>query len=330
MLEEAPRRRFLPTELFAQYKQMDRICGQKSVNLIHVHGIWAPLLCVAALLAHNRRLPLVISPHGCLDPYALGLKRAKKLLALKTYQGAILQWAALFMATSEQEARSIRLLGLRQPVAIVPNGVDSASCREHGRSRGAGTILFLSRIHPQKGLLDLVEAWGRVRKPGWKIVVAGDGEQGHRDEVEARVRAKGLEADFEFPGFVDGARKQACFDDADLFVLPTYSESFGIAVGEALANELPVITTTGAPWRDLEEWGCGWWVGAGVEGLSAALKDAMEREPEELRQMGKRGRQLVVEKYSWDRAAETVAQVGEWLLDRSLPTPCSVRHDEEK
>ncbi len=322
-----PSRRNLLLELLAQYDYMQTLCEQKQIDLIHLHGMWSPFLAAAALVARKRGLPLVISPHGCLEPWALGYKRHKKLLALRTYQGAILRLAALFVATADQEANSVRRLGLRQPIAIIPNGVDVDSLPHPAASRQVKTILFLSRVHPKKGLLDLVEAWAIVRRPGWRIVIAGGDEEGHRAKLEALIRAKGLESDFEFVGFVDGARKQACLDEADIFVLPTYSENFGIAVAEALANELPVITTTGAPWQDLVTHHCGWWVAPGVQGVSNALRDAIDCDPGELKRMGQRGRRLVIDKYSWDKIGCAALKVSKWLLDPSRPKPAIVKED---
>ena len=103
--------------------------------------------------------------------------------------------------------------------------------------------------------------------------------------------------------------------------MPTYSENFGIAVAEALANNLPVITTTGAPWSELVEHRCGWWVEPGIPGISSALVEAMACEPEELRQMGQRGRQLVVSKYSWEKIGMTAEEVSKWVLDPIRPKP---------
>lgn len=321
----APTRHNLLFELFDQYRYIQRLCEKNKFDLIHLHGVWSPFLAVAALVARKRCITLVITPHGCLEPWALAYKRRKKWLALQAYQGAILRSASLFVATANQELESIRQLGLRQPVAVIPNGVDIELPPNRDSQKVVRTILFLSRVHPKKGLLDLVEAWARVRRSGWRIVIAGGDEEGYRAKVEALIRTKGLQSDFEFVGFVDGARKQACYDAADIFVLPTYSENFGIAVAEALANELPVITTTGAPWRDLVENRCGWWVEPGVQGVASALIEALECDPEELMGMGQRGRQLVIDKFSWDKIGSTALEVSEWLLDTSRPKPEAVQ-----
>lgn len=326
----APSRQNPLFESLAQYAFLLSLCRQRQISLIHLHGMWSPFLAVAALVAHRCRIPLVISPHGCLEPWALRYKRIKKLLALKTYQGAVLRSASLFVATADQELKSLRSLNLHRPVAVIPVGIDIGPVSRRNASSEVRTLLFLSRVHPIKGLLDLVEAWAAVRQPGWRVVIAGGDEEGYRAKVEALIQAKGLDSDFEFAGYVDGARKQACFDQADVFILPTYSENFGIAIAEALANELPVITTTGAPWSELVAHRCGWWVEPGVPGISRALVEAMVCAPDELREMGKRGRELVIEKYSWERIGATALEVSSWLLDQSRPKPEVVKVYGEK
>ncbi len=330
-LELSPLRTNILQEIFVQYLFIKKLCEQRNIQVIHLHGMWSPFLAVAALVAWRWGIPLVISPHGCLEPWALGYKHRKKWLALKLYQGAILRSASLFVATANQELESIRQLRIRQAVAVIPNGVDiEQSVRRVDSNKTVKIILFLSRVNPKKGLHDLVEAWSVVRQPGWKIVIAGGDEEGYRAKLESLIRTKELEAEFEFVGFVDGVRKQDCFDKADIFILPTYSENFGIAVAEALANELPVITTTGAPWQVLLDNDCGWWVAPGVEGISSALIEAMMCETSELREMGRRGHQLVKDKFSWDNIGVTALEVSEWLLDNSLPKPLVVNQSRAK
>lgn len=303
--------------LLEKYKSINKLCKQNIFDLIHLHGGWLPLFGVAAIVSQKRKIPFVISPHGCFEPWALSQKRTKKLIALNSYQGFINRAASMFFATATQEVESLRRMGVSQPIAIIPVGVDVAEPPKRTPHEGKRSILFLSRIHPVKGLLDLVEAWAQVRCPNWKIVIAGPDEGGHKSEVEKLIRCHGLESDFVFLGLVDGETKQACFTNADLFVLPSYSENFGISVVEALANELPVITTTGAPWKDLEIYRCGWWVKPGVAGISAALQSAMGTPPAELECMGQRGRQLIMDKYTLSKIGKDALMAYEWMLCRS-------------
>jgi glycosyltransferase involved in cell wall biosynthesis len=306
------------------YNFITQYISHQKPDLIHIHGLWLPFLALVAMVAKKYKISLVISPHGCLEPWALNQKRLKKRLALLLYQFWVLRSASMFMVTSDQECNSVRRMGFTQPISIVPNGVDIPIHFQPRTRADIKTILFLSRIHPGKGLLDLVEAWSSVRQPGWRIVIAGGDEDGHQAEVENLIHQKGLASDFAWAGFVNGEAKQACFAHADVFVLPTYSENFGIAIAEALAHGLPVITTTGAPWPGLLTYRCGWWVEPGVQGIACALTQALACSPDELQAMGQRGRQWVAERYAWAKIGTDAALAGAWLLDRSQPQPYCV------
>ena len=289
-------------------------------DLVHLHGTWTPILAVAGYLAVAERIPVVVSPHGCLEPWALRHRGWKKKLALELYQKRVFSKASMIVATASQELESIRRLGIGTPVAVIPNGVDIPPVLSHSQV-GGRKFLYLSRIHPIKGIPDLVSAWALVRQPGWCIVIAGPDEDGHLEEIRAQIDTLSLGSDFEFTGLVTGDRKEALFAEADVFVLPTYSENFGIAVAEALARGVPVITTTGAPWADIETWCCGWWVQPGVDGVASAMVAAMNTPREELSEMGQRGVQLVKKKYSWDQIGRDALEAYQWMLGQSQQCP---------
>ncbi len=155
----------------------------------------------------------------------------------------------------------------------------------------------MGRIHRSKGLLNLVQAWAKVRPPNWKIILAGPDEENHRAEVEAAISQNHLGGVFEFTGLVDGQHKWDLYQRADLFILPTFTENFGLTVAEALAVGVPVITTHGAPWADLENYRCGWWVEIGAAPLAEALRQATSITEETRNEMGQRGRELASEKF---------------------------------
>jgi glycosyltransferase involved in cell wall biosynthesis len=174
-------------------------------------------------------------------------------------------------------------------------------------------VLFLSRIHPVKGLPMLIDAWSQVDPDGWRLVIAGPDEEGHRAEVESKVRERALADVVDFVGPVSNDEKWTLYRNSDLFVLPTYSENFGIVVAEALASGCPVLTTTGAPWQMLEEHGCGWWVEPTAEQVASALREAVERSNHDRSAMGKRGRELVKRRFSWSSIAERLVQTYRWV-----------------
>ena len=180
------------------------------------------------------------------------------------------------------------------------------------------TALFLGRIYPIKGLPMLVQAWARVRPDGWLLRIAGPDEAGHRKQVEKAVSDAGLSEVISFTGPIGHRMKKSAFFDADLFVLPSHSESFGMAVAEALAHGLPVLTTKGTPWSILPESGCGWWVDATVDGIAQGLRQATVLDPETLQSMGAKGRALAIAEFGWKRVAELMLSTYESILAIAL------------
>jgi len=183
-------------------------------------------------------------------------------------------------------------------------------------SRG-GTVLFMSRIHPVKNLPGLLAAW-RMLPPevaaGWRLVIAGPDEAGHGQEVVALVRQLGLQGSVELIGPVREGSKATAYQSADVFVLPSFSENFGVVVAEALAHGLPVIATTGTPWQELPRRGCGWWVGSDPESLAGALVQAMGSSFEQRRAMGEVGRAYAQEQFSWEGIGVSTMALYEWLI----------------
>jgi glycosyltransferase involved in cell wall biosynthesis len=285
-------------------------------DIIHNHGVWTQPNHVAPVISRQSRIPLVLSAHGMLTPWALQYTKWKKIVALKLYQKKDLDTACILHATSDIEAAGYRAFGLKQPIAVIPNGIElpewKNKCHANKEKR---EILFLSRIHPTKGLLNLVKAWSVLRPKGWIVLVAGPDEDEHKAEVESAITGAGLNDDFKFLGEVDSLAKWNLYRRADVFVLPTYSENFGLVVPEALSCGTPVITTKGAPWKALETHNCGWWIDIGVDALVAALRKAMEARDEERFDMGRRGRQLVQAKFTWPMAAAEMMHVYQWILE---------------
>jgi glycosyltransferase involved in cell wall biosynthesis len=283
--------------------------------VVHDHGLWLASNHAAAAVSARVRVPRIVSPRGMLSEWSLAHRGWKKRIAWRAYQRRDLESAAALHATSELEADEIRSAGLRGPIAIVPNGVDLPPLAEPRRVErdGARCFLFLSRIHPKKGLESLIEAWARVRPAGWELVIAGPDERGHRAAIEKRAKALGADAAIRFLGPISDTDKWELYRSADVFVLPTVSENFGVVVAEALASGVPVITTRAAPWSALAERRCGWWTELGAGPLTAALREAVQIGDDERRAMGARGRRLVEERFGWPAIARRMLAVYRWL-----------------
>ncbi len=300
--------------------------GQVDADLLHNTGVWMMPNIYAGSVARQRRIPLVLSPQGMFSEWAMAFSRRRKQFAWWCLgQRRTAAATTCFHATSESEARDIRRLGFRQPVAVIPNGVDLPELEtDPAPDRSARRrLLFLSRIHPKKGVPILLRAWQRVegRYPDWELVVAGPDEVGHLAEVRALAAELRLQR-VAFPGPAYGAAKAALYRSASLFVLPTHSDNFAIAIAEALAHGVPVITTTGAPWAGLEKRDCGWWIELSERNLAEALQAAMDLPPVRRAEMGRRGRLWMTECYGWDGIAEEMKSVYEWALGGGPPPSC--------
>lgn len=279
-------------------------------DVIHDNGIWLAHNHQIAVLAAKRAIPRMVSTRGMVDQWSLSHKRWKKGIAWRLYQRRDLASAQCLHTTAESEAASVKSFQFGGKVCVIPNGIDvpdaenfdEAQVVEH--TSGSRTALFLSRLHPKKGLLLLIEAWSRLRPAGWKLRIAGPDEGGHKKILERAVLDSKLSDVISFLGPLEGANKAAAFREANLFILPTLSENFGIVVAEALAHGLPVLTTTGAPWSLLPKRNCGWWVAPTVDGIAEGLSVATSQSPATLRAMGDKGRTLVLSEFSWNRIAK--------------------------
>nr|WP_310522920.1 glycosyltransferase [Polymorphobacter sp.] len=295
---------------------ISRLAGPHTI--VHDNGLWTPFNLAIPTAARTAGIPWVISPHGMLAPWALAWRRHRKAVAWPLYQRRLLTGAVGLMATAPAEAAHIRAKVPGRPIAVIPNGVAVPAVLPDRRHRDAPqprTLLFLSRLHPVKNLPGLLTAWGQLAaNPNfaeWTLRIAGPDEANHRAEITAlaaalpRVTIEGPIAEVE---------KAAAFATADLFILPSFTENFGVAAAEALAHGLPVIATTGAPWECLVANQCGWHVAPDPASLAAALTKAMSLTPQERRDMGTRGHALAARDFGWDAIARDTRAYYQWLL----------------
>jgi glycosyltransferase involved in cell wall biosynthesis len=284
-------------------------------SVLHDQGIWHPQNLAATGFAAQRQLPYVISTHGMLEPWTLKHHAVRKKLARWLYQDHLLRKANCLMATSESELQSIRNAGFDNPVAVIANGIDTdISMPETTVATPPYTLLFLSRLHPKKGLIHLIEAWHALRPTDWQMLIVGPSEGGHREELQRCVDQYQLQGTIKFRDALAGEEKYQCYRQAEAFVLPSYSENFGVVVAEALACRLPVITTTGTPWSELRDRDCGWYIETGTAPLIAALRELFATSNETRMAMGERGRQWMISSFQWPTIAAQNLAVYEWLV----------------
>jgi glycosyltransferase involved in cell wall biosynthesis len=294
--------------------------------LLHTHGLWL-MPNIYPAWARQQGHPdcrLVHSPRGMLGAEALKISAWKKKLVWHLWQRAALETADCLHATAASEYEEIRAAGLKNPVAIIPNGMDlpdlAALPRPVRHPDTPRTILSLGRVHPKKALDRLIRAFARLEaeNPNWRLRIVGPTERGHDEELRSLCQSLSTRH-VSIEGPVYGEAKWRVHRDADLFVLPTLNENFGLSVAEALACEVPVISTKGAPWSGLEREGCGWWIDHGVDPLVDALQHAMALPDTARHAMGARGRTWIARDFGWEGIGRDMLAVYRWLRDGGPP-----------
>lgn len=283
------------------------------VEILHNHGLWMLPNVYPGRVRRLGNVRLVVSPRGTVSEWALNHHRWRKRIFWHLAQRETMARADVFHATAESEYLDIRRLGFRQPVAVIPNGIDipPLSPKPAGEPR---RLLYLGRIHKKKGLDMLLRAWRAVqdRFTDWELAIAGpddDGELPRLKALAAELKVKRVS----FLGPVYGSEKLALYQSAHLYVLPTRSDNFAMTVAEALAAGTPAIVTRGAPWAGLEQNRAGWWIEIGVEPLVACLEAALSMPPQLSIQMGVNGRDWMTRVFSWRSTGEQHAHVYKWL-----------------
>lgn len=300
-----------------------------AADLIHSNGLWTLPTLYPGWAAKAAGRPLVISPRGTLSPVALRRSAWRKQVFWRLAQRPVVAQAALLHATSEAEYLDMRRFGLTQPVAVIANGIDLPPHAEAGVARAAPLrrLLYLGRLHPIKGLEALLAAWGRAAPdfPDWELRLVGPAEDGY----DLRLRNMAARLDLPrvtFAGPSYGAAKAAEYLAADLYVLPSLSENFGMSVAEALASSVPVVVTTGAPWAGVVAEDCGWHVPPDVGGLEGALRQAFAATPDRLRRMGERGGAWMKRDFSWEGIGRKMEAAYRWVIEGGR-APDTVRLD---
>jgi poly(glycerol-phosphate) alpha-glucosyltransferase len=311
-------------------------------SVVHVHGLWMYPGVVGRVLSETAGAVRVVSPHGMLEPWALRNSRWKKRLAGWVFENRNLRTADCLHALCQPEADNMRRYGLRNPIAVIPNGADTSAFQDlPGRGvlearfpalRGSRWILFLSRIHPKKGLPHLLRAWASVQHSqlstfnsqhsDWLLVIAGPDELGHEAEMKGLARELGLEKSVLFTGPLEGAEKLAALGGAELFVLPSFSEGFSMAVLEAAAAGLPVLLTPQCNFPELASVGGAIEVSPDTDSCAAGLQELLKLSDTQREQMGDNARKLVEASYSWSKVADQMLAVYRWLADGGTPPTC--------
>ena len=325
----------------------------QTADIVHANGLWMMPNIYPAWAIHRTKCKLVVQPHGTLSKWAMRRSWWKKMPLWWLWQKRVLDKAEMLVATCDKEYNEIRALGFKQPIVVLPIGLEVPTLEEkpqntqktqkedlklaishlplvtehiEGASQQAinselktsnsklKKVVFFGRVHKVKAVDHLVKAWGQLQAglPDWELVIAGP-DCGAKGELEAIIAEEKIPR-VRFVGEINGPAKYDFLTEADIYVLPSYTENFGITVAEALACGTPTIASQGTPWEGLETEKCGKWVPIGVASLTEALRELTSLADDERAEMGKRGRAWIQRDFSWDGIGAKMKAAYAWLL----------------
>ncbi len=301
---------------------------------IHIHGIWGEHCSRAAKMARELGKPYIIAAHGMLEGWAMQQKRFKKLLYSMLIERANLQGAACLHALTQGEVDDYRRFQVNNPVVVIPNGVDvpvgatpNLFLEAWPELKNKRLVTFLSRLHPKKGVDILCQVWSRLRRrfPDHHLVLAGPDFEDTRASTEELVEMLDIRDSVTFTGMLAQGMKWSALAASELFVLPSYSEGFSMAVLEAMAMAVPVLITHPCNFPEVAERGCGAVVDPDPRQLEGALIDILGASTAERRRMGGNGQELILQRYTWENIGNQLTRVYDWVLGEQPLTGVEVR-----
>ena len=295
-------------------------------TVFHDNGLWLPFNNTISKICNKQSIPLVISSHGMLEPWSLKYRYFKKKFGMLLYQKKNLKRANIIHATSNMEAENIIKLNLKVPIAIIPNGIDKPFKNKLSKSFNPISLglekndqrkimLYLGRIHPKKGLLNFLKAWknSSLFLNDWRLVIAGFPQEDYLRKLKAFVNNNQINSSVYFLNPLFGENLANIYKYSKIFVLPTFSENFGLVIAEALSYGLPTITTKGTPWSSLEKANAGWWCEASINEFENVLKVATNLNENDYKIMSQNAYNLS-KSYDWDQISKSYLELYNWIL----------------
>lgn len=292
---------------------------KKNINnydIFHSNGLWMFPNVSPLKLAKVQGKKCVISPRGTINEVALRYSRIKKFIFYHLFQKKVLKDSDLIHVTSELEYRDVRKFGLTQPIAIIPNGIDIPKIK-YKKNKKNFKLIFLGRIHPKKGLENTIKAWTSIEKlfPNWSFEIAGNGRKQYEDKIK-KIISDTKSKSVKHIGPLYGSDKIKFLQKADILIMPSYNENFGMVAAEALSNNTPVICGENTPWKEVIIKKCGWHISNDPETIEKTFLEAFKMSKSELFDKGKKGRLWMKKEYSWEHIANKMIKSYQWLISK--------------
>lgn len=282
-------------------------------DIVHLTAVYSPPTIPSLLISRIKRRPVVWSPRGSLQRWRGVTRPMAKHVWEAVCNTLVVPERCVLHVTSEEEARASANRIPKARTVLIPNGIDIPLAAKNRQWCPGGRlrVLYLGRLHPIKGIENLIAALPKLESTGVSLTICGEGDPAYKESLVRKTVELGVVDMVSFRGHVNGEAKTAAFTVADVCVVPSYVENFGMVVGEALAHGVPVIVSKGAPWAGIESHDCGLWVENTPDCLAAALKVIWKRD---LADMGSRGRAWIEREFSWHKIADEIFSVYDGLL----------------
>lgn len=270
-------------------------------DIIDLQGIWSSTSILSLIYYSLSRTPYIVTPRGMLEKWALQQSYFKKKIFYFFIERHHLKNAIYLRATSDLEASTFIKLGFdKKKILNIPNSIKIPNLKKKNKKKNKKKrLLFLSRLHHKKGLVELLYSWKVIQNKfyDWELVICGYDENNYKNKIIEKIKELNLKRVI-LNDFVTGKKKEEIYYSSDLFILLSHSENFGLSIAEALSYKIPVITTTNTPWKKLNKYKCGWCIKLDTAEIVRTLKKALSISNKERISMGNIGREWMIKDFS--------------------------------